>query len=231
MSRFKLIIVNKNYSSWSLRGWLALKHVGVDFEEILLPLWQDEFWEKIGDLSPSGTVPVLHDSETVVWDSLAIIDYLDKKHPEANIWPKDLKAYAKAKSISAEMHSSFFALRNAAPMNLRENRDEMGMDKAVTKDVKRIETIWSETREEFGATCDGGGDFLFGDFSGADMMYSAVVARLLGYGIKLNDTCIAYMKAVRNHPHIQEWYAAAALETLVVDEDELAKDSKILSVS
>lgn len=225
MSQFKLIIVNKNYSSWSLRGWLALKQAGVEFEEHLIPLFTDEFFATIEDYSPSKCVPVLNDGDIQVWESMAIIDYMDRLHPEANIWPKNKAAYAQAKSISAEMHAGFFALRGSAPMNLRENRNNMGMCEKVAKDVARIETIWTETRTKFG----NGGDFLFGEFSGADMMYAPVVARLLGYGIQLSDTNMAYMKAVRNHPHVKEWYDAAAKETWVVDMDEVPADATILT--
>lgn len=224
MSDMKIVMVNKNYSSWSLRGWLGVKQTGAEFEEIIFDLWTEEFNDKIKRYSPTGCVPVLVDKDIYVWESIVILDYLDRKFPDCGIWPKVSHLYAHAKAISAEMHAGFMSLRGAAPMNLRENRPYMDMDEKVKKDVARVEEIWTSCLNSDGNT----GPFLFGNFSGADMMYAPVVARLNGYGIKLNDTCMAYMKAVLEHPFLREWYEAAAKETFVIPEDEIPATQMVL---
>lgn len=221
----KLIMVNKNYSSWSLRAWLGAKMTGQEFEEIVLPLWTEDFYAHIDEYSPTGKVPVLIDDDVAVWESIAILDYLHHKFPHAGIWPKDLKAFAHAKSVAAEMHAGFMALRSAAPMNLRENRDHMDMDEKVTDDVARIEESWHRCIQ------NSGGPFLFGHFSGADAMYAPVVFRLHGYGVDVSDDTRAYMDRILKHPFIEEWVKAAAEESLVVDLDEIPADQTILTAS
>src|SRR6516164_5477387 len=158
MAQLKIVIGNKKYSSWSLRGWLALKHTGEPFEEILVPLDQPSTREQLLRHSPSGRVPVLIDGDTVVWDSLAICEYLNERFPDRNLWPKDATARAMARSVSAEMHSGFFALREHLPMKFRETFPSKPLRPDVKADISRILQLWNDCRSRFGA----GGPFLFG---------------------------------------------------------------------
>lgn len=217
MPALKIIIGTKTYSSWSLRGWLAVAHSGLVFEEVLLPLDTPEFRERIPALSPSRTVPALHHGDTVVWDSLAIIDYCARLAPEKFWWPQELQAYGFARSIAAEMHSSYMGLRSHAPMNLRGNWSGLELSDAVRRDVEKVDARWTEARTRFGAD----GEFLFGDFGAADMMFAPVVSRLLTYDIEVSETAKHYMEAVRQHPLVDAWYKDAAGETQVVEVDEL----------
>ncbi|WP_417451634.1 glutathione S-transferase family protein [Kordiimonas sp.] len=221
MPALKIIIGNKTYSSWSLRGWLAVAHTGLVFEEVLLPLDTPEFQKRIGGLSPSRTVPALHHGDAVIWDSLAIIDYCARLTPEHFWWPKDLTAYGFARSITAEMHSGYMGLRAHAPMNLRGAWSGLELSDAVKADVEKVQQRWTAAREKFGS----GGAFLFGDFGAADMMFAPVAARLLTYDIEVNTACRAYMDAVRNHPLVDAWYKDAATETAAVPMDEIPADA------
>ncbi len=224
MSDLKIIIGNKNYSSWSLRGWLAVRHTGLAFEEVKLPLDTPEFYERIKEFSPTSCVPALCDGEVRVWDSLAIIDYCARIAPDQFWWPEDRAAYANARSVAAEMHSGFMALRGNAPMNMRDRRTGLTLSDAVQKNVDRIDALWTEARTRFGA----GGDFLYGNFGGADMMYAPVVSRFESYGIKVSDTSRTYMDAVLNHPYVKEWAAEALTETQIVEQDEVPADATSL---
>lgn len=221
MSTRTVIIGNKNYSTWSLRGWLAARHTGLTFDEVKIDLYTPGSKAELLKHSPTGLVPALKDGDTHVWDSYAIIDYCARLAPEKFWWPADDAAYAFARSISAEMHSGFFALRANAPMNLRANFTGLALSDAVEADVHRIEALWTEAREKFGTN----GDFLFGNFSAADMMYAPVVHRFNSYGIEVNDTCRAYMQAVLNHPLMQEWASGAADETAIIVEGEVPTDA------
>lgn len=224
MPHLNLIIGNKVYSSWSLRGWLAMKHAGLPFEETKLPLDTPEFYSKITHLSPSLCVPALHHDGTVIWDSMAIIDYCARLAPEKFWWPDDTAAYGYARSITAEMHSGFTALRTAAPMQLRSKWSNLTLSSNVQKDVTRIDSLWQECREKFGAN----GDFLFGEFSAADMMYVPIATRFLTYGIKTSQIAHDYIKAVRNHPFINEWYHDALQETDIVVAGDIPEGAKTL---
>lgn len=221
MPALKIVIGDKTYSSWSLRGWLAVAHTGLVFEEVLLPLDTPEFQERIGALSPSRTVPALRHGDDVVWDSLAIIDYCARLAPERNWWPKDLAAYGYARSISAEMHSSYMGLRTHAPMNLRGNWRGLSLSDSVKRDVEKADNRWSTARERFGND----GEFLFGEFGAADMMFAPVVARFLTYGIELSPAARNYMEAVRHHPLVDAWYRDAVKETATVEQDEIPADA------
>lgn len=225
MDKLKLIIGNKKYSSWSLRGWLPLKLSGLDFEEVKLPLDTPEYYQQIKHYSPTNCVPVLHHGETIVWDSLAIIDYIDRLCPKLKLWPDVAAAFGHAKAISAEMHSGFVALRSAAPMNIGKAYTGLSLSDAVAKDVARIDAIWSETRSKFGAS----GDFLFGDFSATDIMYAPVVHRFNGYNLPRSAISQAYMDAMLAHPAMQEWTADAMQETGVLEREELDPASTVLS--
>jgi len=216
----KLIIGNKNYSSWSLRGWLACKQSGLSFEEITVPILGED-WEAIKreseDLQPSsGTVPILWDGEAVVWDSLAIIEYLADKVGRDRFWPKRDDARAMARSMVAEMHSSYLPLRRALPMNVRARVDGVKVDGAVSADIVRILTLWAEARARFGE----GGPFLFGTFCAADCIYAPVVSRFRTYGVSVPGFAAAYMDAVWEHDWMQQWVAAAEAEQWVIEQYE-----------
>jgi glutathione S-transferase len=215
----KLIIGNKNYSSWSLRGWLACKQSGLAFEEITVPLFGDD-WEAARsseDLAPShGKVPILWDGEAVVWDSLAIIEYLADKVGRDRFWPKDDAARAMARSMVAEMHSSYMPLRRACPMNIRSRVEGVALGEDVRADIVRILTLWAEARARFGK----GGPFLFGTFGAADVIYAPVVSRFLTYGIGVPGFAQAYMQAVWEHEWMQQWINAAESEDWVIEQYE-----------
>lgn len=216
----KLIIGNKNYSSWSLRGWLACKQSGLHFDEITVPLYGEDWDDRkrsSDDLAPShGKVPILWDDEAVVWDSLAIIEYLADKVGRDRFWPKPDDARAMARSMVAEMHSSYLALRRACPMNIRARVKGAAIDEDVRADVVRILTLWAEARARFGK----GGPFLFGTFSAADVIYAPVVSRFLTYGIGVPGFAQAYMQAVWEHEWMQQWIAAAEGEDWVIEQYE-----------
>ncbi|HEY0958449.1 MAG TPA: glutathione S-transferase family protein [Novosphingobium sp.] len=216
----KLVIGNKNYSSWSLRGWLAVKQSGLAFEEIQVPILGDDWEEEkkqIGEIAPShGKVPVLWDADAVVWDSLAIIEYLSDKVGRDRFWPKADDARAMARSMVAEMHSSYFALRRQCPMNIRRRYEGVEVDEEAVADIVRILTLWAEARARFGR----GGPFLFGTFSAADIIYAPVVSRFLTYGIGVPGFAAAYMEAVWEHEWMQEWISAAEGEDWVIEQYE-----------
>ncbi len=220
----RIIIGTKTYSSWSLRGWLAVAHTGLDFDEYKLPLDTSEFYAEIQDLSPTRCVPVLHHGGQKIWDSLAIIDYCSRLNPEKYWWPDDLKVYGHARSITAEMHSGFMALRQHAPMNFRGQWTNLSLSDEVAANINRIDNIWQECRTKYGDN----GPFLFGDFGAADMMYAPVVSRFKTYDIKVSDVSAVYMEAILNHPLIQRWIKEAKLEEETVFQDELPKDIKKL---
>ena len=217
----KLIIGNKNYSSWSLRGWLAAKQSGLHFDELIIPLYGenwDEQKREIGEIAPShGKVPILWDGEAVVWDSVAIIEYLADKVGRDRFWPKADDARAMARSMVAEMHSSYLALRRSCPMNIRARVEGAQVDDDVRADVVRILTLWAEARARFGK----GGPFLFGTFSAADVIYAPVVSRFLTYGIGVPGFAQAYMQAVWEHEWMQQWIAAAEAEDWVIEQYEV----------
>lgn len=208
MSRMRLVIGNKNYSSWSLRPWLFLRHHGLDFEEVRLPLDSDTFRERIGELSPSGRVPVLHDGDRAVWDSLAILEYLGDLHPSLHGWPNDMGARALARSIAAEMHSGFADLRNELPMNCGRRSELHAITAGARRDIDRVQAIWHQARAQHG----GEGDFLFGRFGIADAMYAPVAIRFRGYGVPLQPSASAYVDALYALPAMQDWLADAAAE-------------------
>ncbi len=216
----KLIIGNKNYSSWSLRGWLACKQSGIAFEEITVPLYGED-WEankhRQEGLAPSsGKVPILWDGEAVVWDSLAIIDYLADKVGRERFWPKDDVARAMARSMVAEMHSSYQALRHELTMNIRKRYDDFEFSAEARSDIVRILTLWAEARARFGA----GGPFLFGTFCAADIIYAPVVSRFMTYGVPVPGFALGYMQAVWEHEWMQAWVHAAETEEWVIEKFE-----------
>ena len=214
-----LIIGNKNYSSWSLRGWLACKQSGLAFEEITVPLygeeWDDE--KKTDELAPSsGKVPILWDGECVVWDSLAIIDFLADRVGRDRFWPRDETARGMARSMVAEMHSSYLALRRQLPMNVRRRVEGHQISAEARGDIVRILGLWAEARARFGK----GGPFLFGAFGAADIIYAPVVSRFISYGVTVPGFAVAYMQAVWEHEWMQNWVHAAEAEEWKIEKFE-----------
>jgi glutathione S-transferase len=207
MSGPVLVVGNKNYSSWSLRPWLAMKLLGLEFEERRVSLYVPGAKERLLSYSPAGKVPILIDGERRVWDSLAILEYLAESHP--SLWPAAPAARAAARSISAEMHSGFGALRQHMSMNIRKRHPGKGRTPEALADVARIIAMWSDCRARFGAA----GPFLFGAFGAADAMYAPVVLRFRTYAVELPPTCRAYADAVLALPALGEWIEAAEHET------------------
>ena len=215
----KLIIGNRAYSSWSMRGWLAVKHSGEEFEELVVPMF-DEEWEKRreGDeFAPSlGKVPILWDGACVVWDSLAIVEFLADRHGKETYWPQDESACGMARSMAAEMHSGFSNLRRDLPMNVRKTFPFKPLSDEVRNEIERILQLWAQARARFG----GSGPFLFGDWCAVDMMYAPVVTRFITYGVPMPPFAELYMKAVLSHPHVIEWIDKAQDEPWVIEQYE-----------
>ena len=215
----KLIIGNKAYSSWSLRGWLACKQSGLAFEEVVVPLYDQDWDQRRGgaEFAPSsGKVPILWDGDAVVWDSLAIVEYLADKVGRDRFWPMDDAARAMARSMAAEMHSSFTALRRKHAMNIRQQFPSTRPDDDVLADLARIMELWAQARARFGGT----GDYLFGEFGAADIMYAPVVTRIVTYQLPIARFATGYMHAVLNHPWMQDWIASAQEEDWVIQQFE-----------
>jgi glutathione S-transferase len=204
-----LVIGNKNYSSWSLRPWLLLRHFGVAFDELRLKLDTPEFHAEIDKWSPTRTVPVLHDDGLVVPDSLAICEFANERWLDGRGWPADLRTRAKARAAAAEMHSGFRALRTQLPMNCRRTPDNYRWDASAQADMDRIQQLWRELRDEHA----GQGDFLCGDFGIVDAMFAPVVMRFIGYGVALDDNAKRYVEAITALPAMREWFAAAEAES------------------
>jgi glutathione S-transferase len=215
-----LVIGNKNYSSWSMRPWLAMRASGIAFEEVFIPLYTDNKTDKdrILSFSRSGKVPSLVDGDITVWDSLAIIEYLAERFPEAKLWPEDRAARAHARSISAEMHSGFLPLRNECGMNLHRPVGAVTLSEDARANIARIEEIWTDCRTRYGKA----GPFLFGAFTAADAMYAPVVHRFRTYAIKVAPLAQAYMETVMALPAFAEWTKAGLAETLVIEKFETA---------
>jgi glutathione S-transferase len=211
-----IAIANRNYSSWSLRAWLALEHTGAPYREIVIPLETAETRAAIGARSPSGRVPVLEHGDVRVWDSLAICEYLAEAFPEAHLWPQERAARACARAVSAEMHAGFPALRANMPMNVKAHLPGYGRTPGSLRDVDRVRTLWSESRARFGE----GGPYLFGSFSVADAMYAPVVFRFRTYEVSLDPVQRAYQEAMLAHPGMQKWARAAEAEPWIVEGDE-----------
>jgi glutathione S-transferase len=216
MTRCTLIIGNRNYSSWSLRGWLATSRSGIDFKTELVRLSEPGSHAALLGRSPAGKVPVLAHGERVIWDSLAIIEYLAELRPDAALWPADADARAMARSVAAEMHAGFAALRANMPMNLRRALPGKGRTPGVAEDIARICAIWRDARARFGQ----GGPFLFGRYSAADAMYTPVSSRFRTYGVELDATLQAYADAALAWPAFLTWQTAALEEPWIIPEDE-----------
>jgi len=212
MTQLTLVIGNKNYSSWSLRPWLAMKQVGLDFNEVRIALYTPTAPQEIQQYSAAGKVPVLVHDNLRVWDSLAICEHLGEHFPNNHWWPKDKAARAVARSISAEMHSGFQDLRQNMPMNCRARLAAKGMAPGVQADIDRITAIWRDCRQRFGS----GGEMLFGQFTIADAMFAPVVSRFTTYNVQLDPVSRMYSDAIWVLPAMQEWAAEAQVETEVI---------------
>ncbi|MFL5346287.1 MAG: glutathione S-transferase family protein [Hyalangium sp.] len=211
MSELTLVVGSKNYSSWSLRPYLALAHTGQPFREVLVPLYQPDTTAKIAQHSPSGRVPALHHGSLLIWDSLAICEYLAETFPQARLWPQDKEARAVARSVTAEMHSSFSALRQNMTMDLHARKPGQGRAPGVAEDIARIQALWNDCRARFGQ----GGPFLFGPFTIADAFYAPVVTRFVTYEVELDAVSQAYRDAVLELPALKTWSEAARNEPVL----------------
>lgn len=213
----QLVIGNKNYSSWSMRPWLALRANDIAFDEVFIPLYTgDADKQRILDFTHSGKVPALIDGGITIWDSLAIIEYAAERFPQARLWPEDRAGRAHARSISAEMHSGFMALRNECGMNLHRPIKAIALSADARANIARIEQIWTECRARYGKS----GPFLFGAFSGADAMFAPVVHRFRTYAIEVAPEAAGYMATMMALPAFQEWTRAGLAETIVIEKFE-----------
>ena len=213
----KLVIGNKNYSSWSMRPWLALRANGIPFEEVFIPLYTGQAdKERILGFSRAGKVPTLVDGDVTVWDSLSIIEYLAEKFPQTRLWPEDRAARAHARSISAEMHSGFMALRNECGMNLHRPIRAVALSDDARNDVARVQAIWAECYQRYGKA----GPFLFGAFGGADAMFAPVVHRFRTYAIPVEGDARHYFDAMMSLPAFAEWTRDGLAETLIIERVE-----------
>ncbi|MDO8412943.1 MAG: glutathione S-transferase family protein [Gallionellaceae bacterium] len=217
MSKPLLIIGNKNYSSWSLRAWLMLKYAGVDFDEVRIPLFVEGYKQKLLTYSPAGKVPAYRDGEVLVWDTLAIGEYLYEAHPV--LWPADKTARAHARSISAEMHSGFTALRKSMPMNIRGRDRQVETSPALEADIARIKSIWRELRKQYAHA----GPWLFGKRSMTDCMFAPVAFRFQTYGVTEAGPVAEYVHTVTHDPLVQPWIQAGESEQEAVTANEVGK--------
>jgi glutathione S-transferase len=211
----KLLFANRNYSSWSLRPWLVLKHFDIPFEEELLSFHAPGYKEVFADRSPTGKVPVLIDGDLVIPETVAIIEYVAETHPDKPIWPKDRALRARARAASAEMHGGFTGLRNAAPMNLRASYPGRVAIDDVADDLKRLETLWGELLEV------SGGPYLCGTFGAVDAMFAPVATRIRTYALPVSDMAAGYVEAIYALPAFQLWLTEALKEPWIVDRDEI----------
>jgi len=211
----KLVIGNKNYSSWSLRPWLLMRACDIPFEEVLIPLYEADSKARQLSFSPAGKVPTLIDGDRAVWDSLAIAETLAERFPDRGLWPADAGTRAHARSVTAEMHSGFSALRTHMPMNLHGRHPGKGQTPEVLADIARITAIWSECLAQYG------GPFLFGRFGIADAFYAPVVTRLVTYGVELPPDCARYRDTLLALPAMREWITAGLAETVRIPMSEI----------
>jgi len=216
MADFTLVIGNKNYSSWSLRGWLMARIAGIEFEEIMVPLDLPDTAASIKKHSPSGKVPALLHRGLAVWESLAIAEYLNDLKPEAGLWPAAVAARAHARSVSAEMHAGFSELRGNMPMNIRASYPGQGMTPAVRADIERITGLWRDCRKRFAGAAPKDDGFLFGAIGAADAMFAPVVTRLRTFGVQLDSDAEAYCTAIMAYPAMKEWVEAAKHEPWLI---------------
>lgn len=217
MQRYTLVMGNKNYSSWSLRPWLVMKHLGLDFDEVVIPLMEDGFKEKILKYSPAGKVPILKGDGIDAWDSLAICEYLADQYPDTGLWPENVAEKARARSVAYEMHSGFFTIRNDMGMNIRRMIENFNISTDCQTEIDRVKEIWADCLSK--KTQEG--PFLFGHFTIADAMYAPVVWRFHSYGVKLDGVLADYSETIRKMEIMQAWIEAAKAEPWVIAEVEV----------
>lgn len=215
--KMKLIIGNKNYSSWSLRAWLLLSAFDLEFDEVKVALSTETTAAKIAKHSKAGKVPVVHDGELIVWDSLAICEYIAEQYLNGRGWPSEIGKRAEARSCCAEMHSSYFALREEMPMNCRALNRKVPMNEPLQKDISRIDSLWSGLRKKY----SGNGPYLFGEFSIADCMFAPVVFRFNTYNVAVSENSLEYMKNMLDHPKVGDWLEAAKKELETIENEEV----------
>ncbi|NAZ52547.1 glutathione S-transferase [Vibrio toranzoniae] len=212
----QLYIANQNYSTWSLRAWLIFDHYNLNADIVKLKLFTSDFYDTLAKVTPTAKVPTLVDGDVAVWDSLAILEYVNDAYLNGAAWPASVAERALARAISAEMHSGFFNIRNELPMNCRAKR-KLTLSDGALKDIARIDAIWSAQMEQYPE------EWLFGEWSIADAMFAPVAIRVQTYGIELSEKAALYQQRVLNSASIQKWQAEASLETDVVEEDEAGK--------
>lgn len=217
MSSYTLIIGNKNYSSWSLRPWLWMKQAGLAFQEKRVALYLADSDQQLAPYFSNFKVPVLVDDDLTVWDSLAILEYLADKHPEKNGWPNERRARAVARSVSAEMHSSFIALRNEFPMNCRAQFKGLSLSSEADKDIQRVKAIWKYCKAQYGDE----GPWLFGDFCIADAMFAPVSLRFISYNVPLSASEKAYVQAIAQHRFVIDWMESGKREKEFIEAAEI----------
>jgi glutathione S-transferase len=207
---YKLVIGNRNYSSWSLRAWFFLTESGVSFEEIRIPLFTETWSAQITAYPSAGRVPVLLDDDITVWDTTAIIEYVRERHPTTTGWPESARIRAHAQSVSAEMHSGFLAVRDELPQNIRaRNKLELNqLSAACRNQIDRIDEIWTDCRRRYGES----GEWLFGEFSIADVIFAPVALRFVTYSIPVSDKAREFVDAVQGSESVQQWIKAARRE-------------------
>lgn len=213
MPGLTLVIGNKNYSSWSLRPWIFLRHHKVDFEEKRVPLFTAATAGELAGYDSDFKVPVLQDGDLIVWDSLSILEYVSETCLANRGWPAGRRARSVARSVSSEMHSSFFNIRNELPMNCRKQLENIKLSGEAEREIARVSWLWRKCRSAYGAD----GQWLFGDYSIADAMFAPVALRFSEYGIGLGGVEADYVGSVLQHPGIMEWIGAGMLETEVID--------------
>jgi glutathione S-transferase len=212
-----LIIGNKNYSSWSMRPWIAMKVAGIAFDEVVISLNAEDFKKRLLQVSGTGKVPTLIDGDIKAWESLSILEYLADKFPDKQLWPRDAAARAHARTIASEMHAGFLPLRRALPMNMWRPIKSLALNADALANVERIDAMWGDCRSRFGQA----GPFLFGNFGAADAMYAPVVSRFHTYAVVVSAATRSYMDAVMALPAWKEWHTAAIKEPWVLPEDEV----------
>ncbi|MCB1672462.1 MAG: glutathione S-transferase family protein [Gammaproteobacteria bacterium] len=218
----KLVIGNKNYSSWSLRAWLFLSWHELEFEEIRVPLYQPGSREQLLGFSAAGQVPVLLDEDLLVWDSLAICEYVSEQYLDNRGWPRSRAMRAEARSVSAEMHAGFHAIRNRLPMNARASGRHVGLDQELQAEIQRLQSLWQDLRSRHGSL----GPWLFGKFSIADCFYAPMAFRFPAYGVTLTGAAADYLSLLREQPLMQNWLEAARQEQEVITFAETGIDSQ-----